>query len=169
MDFKKFIALVDEHNQEIGARPLIQIYQEHVLHQTRSVVLFVCNDAGQVWVTQVQKTEKIFPGMFFPSVLTYLEPGQTYIEALQEETFEQLGIDLKKYKKEELGLLEPQDSEQGFVLFYKVIIDVAGFDNNTDVFSQACWLGIDEIKKIQDMGSKIHSSLRVGLEKWFEL
>lgn len=169
MNSKRFIAIVDEHNQEVGARTLLQAFQEELLHQTRAVVLFVYNDAGQIWITQVQKKEKIFSDVFLPSVLVYLEPGQTYAEALQEETFEQLGIDLQKYKKEELELLAPDKSNQGFVMFYKVRIDVLGFDNNPDIFAQAHWLDIDDIKKIQEMGKPLHPLLQVGLQKWFGL
>ena len=86
----EIVAIVDEHNNVIGAIPRWEMRAKRLLH--RSTYILVFNDRSELYVQKRTMTKDVFPGYFDPATGGVVLAGESYEESAQRELEEEMGI-----------------------------------------------------------------------------
>lgn len=85
----ELLAIVNEHDEEVGAERRDVIHARGLLH--RAVHVIVCSPDGRVLIQQRSALKDTFP-LHWECVGGHLSPGEAYRDAAEREVLEELGI-----------------------------------------------------------------------------
>ena len=86
----EIVAIVDEHNNVIGAVPRQKMRAKNLLH--RSTYIFVLNAQGELYVQKRTMTKDIYPGYYDPAAGGVVLAGESYEQGAARELEEEMGI-----------------------------------------------------------------------------
>jgi isopentenyldiphosphate isomerase len=86
----EIVAIVDEHNNVIGALPRREMRAKRLLH--RSTYILVFNARSEIYVQKRTMTKDVFPGYFDPATGGVVLAGESYEESAVRELEEEMGI-----------------------------------------------------------------------------
>lgn len=154
----EYLDLVDENDHVIGKERRSIIYQNKQSN-FRVVNVFVINSRGELWIPRRTATKSVFPLCLDISAAGHVESGETYEEALQRETLEELNIDLRKTPHKFLGNLTPEkDNVSAFQRAYEINMDEVPNFNRND-FVEYFWLTPKQLVERIRNGDKAKSDL----------
>lgn len=154
----EYLDLVDENDNVVGKEKRSIIYQNKQSN-FRVVNAFIINSRGELWIPRRTAVKRVFPLCLDMSVGGHVESGETYEEALQRETLEELNIDLRKTPYKFLGSLTPhKDNVSAFQKDYEIKMDeVPNF--NKDDFIEFFWLTPKQLFERVRNGDKTKNDL----------
>ena len=86
----EIVAIVDEHNQVIGAAPRGEMRARRLQHRSTYVLVF--NSHGELYVQKRTLTKDVFPGYFDVAAGGVVLAGETYEQGAERELEEEMGI-----------------------------------------------------------------------------
>ncbi len=86
----EIVAIVDEHNQVIGAVPRQEMRAHKLPHRASFILVF--NAHGELYVQRRTMTKDIYPGRYDPATGGVVLAGESYEENAARELAEELGI-----------------------------------------------------------------------------
>jgi isopentenyldiphosphate isomerase len=86
----EIVAIVDEHNNVIGAAPRREMRAKHLPH--RSTYILVFNSRGDLYVQKRTLTKDVFPGYYDPAAGGVVLAGESYETCARRELEEEMGI-----------------------------------------------------------------------------
>lgn len=86
----EIVALVDGHNQVIGATTRREMRVRNLPH--RSTYILVFNPHGRLYVQKRTKTKDVFPGYYDPATGGVVLAGESYEQSAIRELEEEMGI-----------------------------------------------------------------------------
>ena len=86
----EIVALVDEHNNIVGAIPRREMRAKRLPH--RSTYILVFNAHGDLYVQKRTQTKDVFPGYYDPAAGGVVLAGESYEEGARRELAEEMGI-----------------------------------------------------------------------------
>ncbi len=86
----EIVAIVDEHNNAVGATPRREMRAQRLLH--RSTYILVFHPQGALYVQKRTMTKDVFPGYFDPATGGVVLAGESYEEGAVRELAEEMGI-----------------------------------------------------------------------------
>lgn len=87
---EEIVAIVNEHNQVIGAVPRREMRAQKLLHRASFILVF--NARGELYVQRRTMTKDIYPGRYDPATGGVVLAGESYEENAARELAEELGI-----------------------------------------------------------------------------
>ena len=140
----EIIDIVDDFDNVIGQKKLSEVHRNKISH-VRVVNLFLFNSTGELWIPRRTVFKENFPASLDMSMGGHVQSGESYEEALQRETEEELGLDILQYEVRLLGYLTPvRDKVPAFMKVYEIPTDHTPVLNKLE-FSEAFWLTPHEI------------------------
>lgn len=119
-------------------------------------VIFIDNDNGEFLI---QKTS-IEKGGEYSSTGGHINSGETPIESIKREVYEEIGVDISKDEVVELGYLL-YDMPIRFMFYLKKNIDVNELVLQDEEVESIQYMKIDEIKKLINKGMMLESHARI--------
>jgi len=86
----EIVAIVDEHNNVVGAAPRHEMRARRLPH--RSTYILVFNSQGELYVQKRTMTKDIFPGYYDPAAGGVVLAGESYEAGARRELAEEMGI-----------------------------------------------------------------------------
>jgi len=86
----EIVAIVDEHNNVVGAAPRWKMRAQRLLH--RSTYILVFHPQGALYVQKRTMTKDVFPGYFDPATGGVVLADESYEEGAVRELAEEMGI-----------------------------------------------------------------------------
>lgn len=135
-----------------------EIVKENGAIPREVVVLFIHNDKGEILFTKRSQNRQFLPGVWaLPS--GHIKKGESFDEAAVREAQEELGIDVRKVKLDEI-ICEPSGDN---VRVHLLSISEASYNGtptiNTDEFESIIWMKANDFyAKFSD--DKIGSTLQ---------
>jgi 8-oxo-dGTP pyrophosphatase MutT (NUDIX family) len=86
----EIVAIVDEHNNVIGAVPRREMRAKNLPH--RSTYIFVFNSRGELYVQKRTMTKDVYPGYYDPVTGGVVLSGESYEQGAVRELEEEMGI-----------------------------------------------------------------------------
>ena len=86
----EIVAIVDEHNNVVGAAPRWEMRAKRLLH--RSTYILVFNSQGELYVQKRTPTKDVFPGYYDPAAGGVVLAGEGYEQGAERELEEEMGI-----------------------------------------------------------------------------
>jgi isopentenyldiphosphate isomerase len=86
----EIVAIVDEHNNVIGAVPRREMRAKNLPH--RSTYIFVFNSHGELYVQKRTMTKDVYPGYYDPVTGGVVLSGESYEQGAVRELEEEMGI-----------------------------------------------------------------------------
>ena len=104
-DQNELFDLVNENDEVIGVVKRKEANQNPKLYH-RAAVVFVYNNAGELYMQKRSMTKDVAPGTWTVSAAGHLSQGQTYEETAHRELLEELGVtsELKYLRKLIIGV-----------------------------------------------------------------
>lgn len=149
--------IVDSEDRVIGQRYRDDLYAEGAKN-FRVVNAFIENSRGEVLFPRRSMERKLFPGALDTSVGGHVRAGESYLQALERETFEETGLVLssRDVTHELVCKLSPYESPvSAFMHFFVIRSDVAPTLSETE-FSGFEWA----------RPADVLVRMKPGLEKW---
>jgi 8-oxo-dGTP pyrophosphatase MutT (NUDIX family) len=84
------VAIVDEHNNVVGAAPRREMRAKRLPH--RSTYILVFNARGELYVQKRTPTKDVFPGYYDVAAGGVVLAGETYEHGAERELEEEMGI-----------------------------------------------------------------------------
>lgn len=135
----EFLDLVDERDVVIGKKLRSEVQAEH-LSNFRVVNAFIVNSKKELWIPRRAASKRIFPSCLDASMGGHVESGESYVQALQRETREELNIDVTATPIRLLGHLTPnKDGVSAHMNVYEIRREEAPDYNKKD-FVEYFWL-----------------------------
>jgi 16S rRNA (adenine1518-N6/adenine1519-N6)-dimethyltransferase len=105
----ELLDIVDEHDQVVGTAPYSDAYSKQLPH--RIVHVLIRNDSGAMVLQKRSQQKSFCPGHWSTAVGGHVQAGESYEQAAQRETREELGVELPlnflgKQKYEVNGLVK---------------------------------------------------------------
>jgi isopentenyldiphosphate isomerase len=86
----EIVAIVDEHNNVVGAAPRWEMRAKRLPHRSTYVLVF--NSRGDLYVQKRTMTKDVFPGYYDPAAGGVVLDGESYEEGARRELEEEMGI-----------------------------------------------------------------------------
>lgn len=113
----ELLAVVDAHDNEIGAERRDVIHRDLLLH--RAIHLFIYHPDGRLLLQQRSAQKDMYP-LHWECVGGHLSPGETYHDAAIREAQEELGLTLTTLE-EVAKLPASPDTDYEFITIYKAV------------------------------------------------
>ena len=166
----ELLDIVNEYDQVIGQKWRSEIDAEDEGPDSplniRSINAFIENDKGQLWIPRRTASKKRWPLALDMSISGCVSAGETYEQAFERETQEEVNLDTNKIDWKFIGHFSPyKDNVRSFMNVYKISMNEAPAYNPDD-YCEFFWLSpqetMDRIKK----GNELH---KPGLPKLLRL
>ena len=148
---EEWFDIYDKHRQKIGKAPRSVCHgRTFLLH--RVVHLLVFNSLGQILLQKRQMSKKIQPGKWDTSVGGHIATEETTQLALQRESIEELGLDIKACKIKFLYdyiMISNIEKEWVFTFFTKWD---GPFHHQVEEISELRFWDFDEIRDKRESG-----------------
>ncbi len=156
----EILDLVDENDSVVGTinRKNYSELLEQNLGYIRASELFILNDEGKLWIPIRTATKKIAPNGYDYSAAGHVEAGDTYLETIIRETYEEINLTVTESQLDFVAKMRSND-----VKYFRSIYLVRSNDTptfNPEDFVSAKWLTADELIKEIDAGHPAKTSLR---------
>jgi isopentenyl-diphosphate delta-isomerase len=142
---EEMLYLVDENDTVLGSQPR-KTDSKGNWKNFRVINAFVQNSKGELWIPRRCVHKRLFPLALDVSVGGHVTFGDSYEQTLLKETAEEINWDLKDYRYELLGYLNPYDHEElsAFMKVYLIRSDLVP-NYNTNDFVEYFWLKPEEL------------------------
>lgn len=147
-DQRELLIVVNPDDKIIGYRTRRDCHHDKSLIH-RVVGLLIYNKKGQMLLQKRSGTKDLQPGKWGISVGGHVTKGQTYEQALQRETLEELGIISKFTFIKKWIIYSPQETEMSSL--YRAIND-GPFKTDPKEISEIRFFDIDEIAHLAATG-----------------
>lgn len=165
-DDDEMLDLVDSNDTVIGRLERSKVYAAK-LNNFRAINAFLINQHGQLWVPRRTADKKLFPLALDASVGGHVSSGENYIQALEREMQEEIGLALKDLEYKDLGLLTPhQHGISAFMHVYTFNYNEVPPYNPSD-FTEYFWLSPEELAYQIKNGQKAKGDLPLLLDFLF--
>ncbi len=135
----ELLDIVDQHDNVIGQKWRSEVDKHPELY-IRSVVAFIENDQGQLWIPRRVASKKRYPLALDMSVAGCVGAGESYEQAFAREVQEEVNIDIKQVPCELMGYLKPpHDGIKYCMKIYKIKLNQAP-NYNPDDYCEYYWL-----------------------------
>lgn len=146
----ELLDIVDKNDIVIGQKWRSEVDQHPELN-IRSVVAFIENDQGQLWIPRRVAAKKRYPLALDMSVAGCVGSGETYEAAFAREVQEEVNLDINQVPHELMRYLKPPEGGvKYFMKVYKIKLNKAPNYNPND-YCEYYWLTpqqvMDRIKK----------------------
>jgi isopentenyl-diphosphate delta-isomerase type 1 len=117
------ISYVDANDNVIGAGSIGEAYNKGIIHRVVRVYLY--NSKGELLLQKRSDNMKSNPGKWNESAAGHVDEGETYLQAAQRETEEEIGVrgvvleEIKKTYTEEVGEL----GRKRFTVLFRGVYD----------------------------------------------
>ena len=165
---QELIIQVDENDNIIGKRPKEDFFKSDLIHRSSHLLLF--NSKGQLLLQKRAVAKKLYPDTWDFSVGGTVADGETYEQALERETQEELGIkapykELFKYKCIDVV-------DKSFKTVYTSTHE--GPFRLSDETDEIKWIDLKELKQDMKKNPKkynvpFHEGMKIYFEKYYKL
>jgi len=133
----------------------------------RSVVAFIKNSHGQLWIPRRVKEKVTFPLGLDMSVAGHVSSGESYDDAFARELKEELRLELDQVMCHTLGKANPNEhGVHAFTKVYEICSDVSP-NYNKDDFCDSYWLAPKVIIEQIENGEPAKSDLAVLVKMFY--
>lgn len=105
----EYFDVVDEKDKVIGKATREKAHKNRLIH--RSVMLFIFNKEGEVFVNQRTENKEFFPGYWSIVIGGHAHAGESYEEAAIRELKEEAGIKEKPFLMKSFKKRIPEEKE----------------------------------------------------------
>ncbi|NMC35859.1 isopentenyl-diphosphate Delta-isomerase [Candidatus Beckwithbacteria bacterium] len=156
--------LVDQHDQVIGQATRGECHQNPKLRH-RAAVVFLLNQKGQIFLQHRSLSKDLYPGYWVFSASGHVDAGSNYLDTVDRETQEELGVIVPKDQFVQIGTVSYQTQREAeLVTVYKANFE-GDFNFNTDEVAGGQWYFLSDIlKKYQQGDIKVTPCLAKALE-----
>ncbi|MBP9765144.1 NUDIX domain-containing protein [Candidatus Babeliales bacterium] len=166
----EILDLVDEQDCVVQTMPRLQVYNQNLCSQMRSVWLIIKNQHGQMWIPRRSWNVDRLPGHLDGSVSGHVLAGETYEQALVRETMEEVGLQLQPGSYSFLGKLTPQAHNTFcFASVYEMLVDAAPENWNRHDIADWYWLTPQELMIRCQQGDKFKDTLPVIMHYFYNI
>jgi isopentenyldiphosphate isomerase len=142
----ELLDLVDNQDRVIGQILRSKMWQDRISN-VRVVNAFLINDKNELWIPKRTAHKKIFPSCLDFSVGGFVMAGETYLQAFERETKEELNLDISLSNYSFLSLLTPEEHKVScFMHIYCIRTNSMPHYNKND-FESSSWMSINDLKK----------------------
>lgn len=135
----ELLDIVDAHDTVIGQKWRSEIDKNPELN-IRSVVAFIENDKGQLWIPRRVAAKKRYPLALDMSVAGCVSSGESYEQAFAREVQEEVNLDINQIPYELMAYLTPPHNDvRYFMKVYKIKMNEAPNYNRGD-YCEYYWL-----------------------------
>lgn len=139
----ELLDLVDQNDAVIGQMLRSEIYLQGRTN-FRVVNAFLLNPEGKIWIPRRTGCKRLFPNCLDMSVGGHVKSGESYEDAIERETLEEVRIYFKNATTRLLGRLTPhKHGVSAFMKVYEIHSDRTPEFNNDD-FCESLWLSPNE-------------------------
>ena len=141
----ELLDVVDENNQIIGQASRDEIHRDQLRHRaTHCLIINIPKD--RIFLQLRHPSKDNFPNCWDSSVAGHVNAGETYLECIQRECQEELGVATNSTLQEIAEL--PATAENGweFLQLY-VMIHEGPFQLCAREISEAAWFSFDEVSE----------------------
>lgn len=154
----ELLDIVDHNDQIIGQKYRAEIYAQN-LSSFRVINAFVINSKKQVWIPRRSSDKKLFPLCLDASVGGHVASGESYDQAFERETQEELNIEISQVSHKLLAKLTPhQHGVSAYMNVYAIITDQEPIYNTND-FISATWFAIPKLQALIKQGERTKGDL----------
>jgi isopentenyldiphosphate isomerase len=162
-DDDEILDLVDENDNIIGRIKRSDAYAAD-LHNFRVINVFLQNKEGQLWIPRRTACKKLYPLYLDASVGGHVSSGETYEQAFIRESQEEIGIDIRNFKYQDLGQFVPhKHGVSAFMHVYTFFYHKVHTFNEED-FVEYFWLTPAELKIRLQKGDHAKTDLPILLD-----
>jgi isopentenyldiphosphate isomerase len=142
---QELLDLVDEHDVVIGQVSRAEAWQNRL--PIRVINAFLVDSTGLLWIPRRTQHKVMFPGCLDVSVGGHVVAGESYLEAFQRETKEELNLDLAALMWREVAVFSPFDTTlSAFMRVYEISYQATPAYNSDD-FCKSFWLQPRELER----------------------
>lgn len=158
MDYDEILDIVSLEDEVIGQESRNIIYEKN-LSCFRVINGFICNSEKKLWIPRRHPKKKLFPLFLDASVGGHVLSGETYQEAFERETQEELGLDVSKYNYSRIARLTPHEHGTSAFMWVYIIESNKAPNYNLNDFIEYQWLSLEEIFQKLESGDSAKSDL----------
>ncbi len=142
----ELLDLVDNQDKVIGHILRSKMWENRISN-VRVINAFLINEKNELWIPKRTAHKKIFPSCLDFSVGGFVASGETYDQAFERETKEELNIDISLSNYSFLFSLTPAEHKVScFMRIYSIRTDTIPNYNKSD-FESSSWMSIDTLKR----------------------
>ena len=154
----ELLDLVDSQDKVVG-HVLRSKMWENRISNVRVVNAFLMNEKNELWIPKRTAHKKIFPSCLDFSVGGFVMSGETYQQAFERETQEELNVDISLSNYSFLFPLTPHEHKVScFMHIYCIRTNSMPKYNKND-FDSSSWMSIDELKRLIADGVPVKGDL----------
>jgi isopentenyldiphosphate isomerase len=134
----------------------------------RVVNAFVKNKEGKFWIPRRGPHKRIFPNCLDMSMGGHVDWPETYEQAFERETLEELNVDVRTVRSHELGYLTPavHPALSACMKVWEIEMEIAPMYNPDD-FTESFWLTPQEFHDRIVKGDKAKGDLAVLIKLFY--
>ena len=154
----ELLDLVDSQDKVIGQILRSKMWENRI-GNVRVINAFLINEKNELWIPKRTAHKKIFPSCLDFSVGGFVMSGETYQQAFERETNEELNVDIRLSNYSFLFPLTPHEHKVScFMHIYCIKTDTIPQYNKND-FDSSSWMSIDELKRSIAAGVPVKGDL----------
>lgn len=162
----EMLDLVDKNDTVIAIMPRSEVFLKK-LKNFRVVCALLKNRQGQFFIPRRSLNKKDYAG-YLACVGGCVQSGETYEQALQRETLEEVMIDIATTPYKFLGFISPYEDEvNGYVAVYELLYDNKEVHYAEQDFCEGSWLFMHELEKLVASGEKVTINLKAIMKHYY--
>lgn len=140
------IPIVDEKDEIIDHIERADL--DYKIHRNRSASCWVLDGRGNVLIAQRSLHKRFNPGKWSESVGGTVDKGMDYLNTIEKEIEEELGINIADFELKKLEKMYIDGDERYFVQWYSVIVDrpIDYFTIQEEELEAIAWISINDLK-----------------------